>query len=76
LFLRNLEEDPELRSGINLYKAPEVTTAAPDAPERGAGTGKKNAQFAMDVDEVVPVELVRPVVTRDRVHTKRLSNLE
>ena len=59
LFLRDLEEDPELRSGINLYKAPEVTMAAPDAPERGVGRGKKKAQFAMDVDEA-PVELVRP----------------
>jgi len=60
LFLRDLEEDPELRSGINLYKAPEVTMAAPDAPERGASRGKKKAQFAMDVDEVTPVEPVRP----------------
>ena len=60
LFLRDLEEDPELRSGINLYKAPEVTMATPDAPERGAGRGKKKPQFAMDVDEVAPVELVKP----------------
>jgi len=56
LFLRDLEEDPELRSGINLYKAPEVTMAAPDAPER---RGKKKTQFAMDVDEIAPVALVR-----------------
>jgi len=60
LFLRDLEEDPELRSGINLYKAQEVTMAALDAPERGAGRGKKKTQFAMDVDEVAPVELVKP----------------
>ncbi|KAF8870512.1 hypothetical protein CPB84DRAFT_1662430, partial [Gymnopilus junonius] len=30
LFLRDLEEDPELRQGINLYKALEVTMATAD----------------------------------------------
>ena len=60
LFLRDREEDPELRSAINMYRAPEVIMAAPDAPERGAGRGKKKTQFAMDVDEVTPVELVKP----------------
>ncbi|KAF8954688.1 hypothetical protein BDZ97DRAFT_1927834, partial [Flammula alnicola] len=58
LFLRDLEEDPELRSGINLYKAPEVTMAPPEPVTRKP---RKKAQFAMDVDEVaVPAELVKP----------------
>lgn len=48
LFLRELEEDPELRGAVNMYKAR-------DNPE-GAGSGlaggktRKKAQFAMDVD--------------------------
>ncbi|KAF4618951.1 hypothetical protein D9613_009845 [Agrocybe pediades] len=55
IFLRDLEEDPELRAGINLYKAPDVAMAAP-APEK---KGRKKAQFAMDVDEVeAPVEII------------------
>lgn len=59
LFLRDLEEDPELRAGINLYKAPEVAMAPPEAPTRKS---KKKAQFAMEVDEAVPepVEVLRP----------------
>jgi len=30
IFLRDLEEDPELRSGINLYKASDVKTNGPE----------------------------------------------
>ncbi|PPQ69215.1 hypothetical protein CVT24_000012 [Panaeolus cyanescens] len=51
IFLRELEEDPELRAGINLYVAPEVNM---DAPEVKKGPRKKN-QYAMDVDEAAPV---------------------
>ncbi|KAF9005414.1 RNA binding protein [Cyathus striatus] len=50
LFLRDLEEDPELRQGINLYKA----TAAADV-NMGEGEKKggkrKGGQYAMEVDE-------------------------
>ncbi|PPQ98115.1 hypothetical protein CVT26_003249 [Gymnopilus dilepis] len=69
LFLRDLEEDPELRQGINLYKAPEVTMAAADgaaAPTAGAG-GRKGGrrrpgqQYAMEVDDT-PAEVVPPQV--------------
>jgi len=55
IFLRDLEEDPELRAGINLYKAPDAPMAPPEPVRRG----KKKAQFAMDVDEVeAPVEVL------------------
>ncbi|KAF9478975.1 NMD3-domain-containing protein [Pholiota conissans] len=59
LFLRDLEEDPELRAGINLYKAPEVAMVPPEPPSKKS---KKRAQFAMDVDEVAPepVEVLPP----------------
>lgn len=55
IFLRDLEEDPELRSAVNLYKAPEVKMGdameeETVAPRRG---GKKKVQYAMDVDEKV-----------------------
>ncbi|KAF8155694.1 NMD3 family-domain-containing protein [Crassisporium funariophilum] len=55
LFLRDLEEDPELRSGINLYKAPEVQMAAPETEKK---SGRKKVQYSMDVDEGAPVERV------------------
>ncbi|KAF8906948.1 hypothetical protein CPB84DRAFT_1844083 [Gymnopilus junonius] len=67
LFLRDLEEDLELRQGINLYKAPEVTMAAADgaaAPSAGAG-GRKGGrrrpgqQYTMDMDDM-PAEVVPP----------------
>ncbi|KAL1746757.1 NMD3 family-domain-containing protein [Schizophyllum fasciatum] len=48
LFLRELEEDPELRSTVNLYKAGDVKMTDGARP---AAPGKKRAQFAMDVDE-------------------------
>lgn len=55
IFLRELEEDPEMRGTINLYKS---TPGEPDPDAKmddGSGTkrgGKKGkrAQFAMDVD--------------------------
>jgi nonsense-mediated mRNA decay protein 3 len=53
LFLRDLEEDPEMRSAVNLYKTPK--DAKMDVAEDGAGIGrktrKKQAHLAMDVDE-------------------------
>ncbi|KAF7331572.1 60S ribosomal export protein NMD3 [Mycena kentingensis (nom. inval.)] len=53
MFLRELEEDPEMRGAINMYKAPttDVRMASATAPERRAGgKGRRKAQFAMDVD--------------------------
>jgi len=46
LFLRDLEEDPELRSSVNLYKATDVKMAGPTKSRGG-----KRAHYAMDVDE-------------------------
>ncbi|KAH7929978.1 NMD3-domain-containing protein [Leucogyrophana mollusca] len=46
LFLRDLEEDPELRGGVNLYKAKD--TKMRDAT---ATNGRRKVQFGMDVDE-------------------------
>ncbi|KAH9478257.1 60S ribosomal export protein NMD3 [Psilocybe cubensis] len=60
IFLRDLEEDPELRSGINLYKAPEVTMSAPE----GERKPRKRAQFAMDVDEA-PAEVIPANTTEE-----------
>ena len=52
LFLRDLEEDPELRSGINLYKATDIKMAPPDMEKKSS---KKGVQYAMEVDEPGPV---------------------
>ena len=57
LFLRDLEEDPELRSGINLYKATEVKMAPPDAEKKSS---RRKVQYAMEVDEPSPVVEVVP----------------
>ena len=56
LFLRDIEEDPEIRAGVNLYKAPDVKMVP---PLKG---GKKRVQYAMDVDEVEPQEVVKVTV--------------
>ena len=53
-FLRDLEEDPELRSGINLYKATDVRMAPPDVEKKASRPGRK-VQYAMEVDEPDPV---------------------
>nr|GAT61061.1 predicted protein [Mycena chlorophos] len=57
MFLRELEEDPEMRGAINLYKASAGEDSrmppATSKPEKRAGGGKgsrRKAQFAMDVD--------------------------
>ena len=52
LFLRDLEEDPELRSGINLYKATDVRMAPPDVEKKSS---RRKVQYAMEVDEPGPV---------------------
>ncbi|KAJ7439864.1 RNA binding protein [Mycena latifolia] len=68
LFLRELEEDPEMRGAVNLYKAPEGDTRMGPPPGEGrAGGGKgsrRKAQFAMDVDvaDEAPPERVVDVV--------------
>jgi nonsense-mediated mRNA decay protein 3 len=52
LFLRDLEEDTEMRGAVNLYKAPRDTGMEVDGP-----TGRKarrKGQYAMDVDEPEP----------------------
>ncbi|KAF7301145.1 60S ribosomal export protein NMD3 [Mycena indigotica] len=54
MFLRELEEDPEMRGAINLYKAPvqDARMAPATTESRAAGRkgGKRKAQFAMEVD--------------------------
>lgn len=56
LFLRELEEDPELRGSVNLYKAQDVSMDAvrPEGRRPGGGKSGKKASFAMDVDERRP----------------------
>ncbi|KAF8830596.1 hypothetical protein HHX47_DHR2000771 [Lentinula edodes] len=44
-FLRDLEEDPEMRSAVNLYKSTDVNM------KTETKRGPKKPQFAMDVDE-------------------------
>lgn len=64
LFLRDLEEDPELRAGVNLYKTKDVPKdvkmTAPGAagPVHGGAKKKKNQQDrpAMDVEMGETVE--------------------
>lgn len=51
LFLRDLEEDPEMRQGVNLYKAPEVKMAEPVVPDKKAGRRRGQNQYSMDVDD-------------------------
>ncbi|KAA1474975.1 NMD3-domain-containing protein [Dentipellis sp. KUC8613] len=50
LFLRDLEEDPEMRSAVNLYKADGMKTEKAGSGLAGGKT-RKRAQFSMDVDE-------------------------
>ena len=48
LFLRELEEDPELRATVNLYKG--KGKAVPQSGD-AAGGARKKTQYGMDVDE-------------------------
>lgn len=50
LFLRELEEDPELRSAVNLYKAEQGMKTAKEGSGMAGGKTRRKAQFAMDVD--------------------------
>ncbi|KAJ7131636.1 NMD3 family-domain-containing protein [Mycena crocata] len=65
LFLRELEEDPEMRGAVNLYKAPAGDTRMGPPPGEGRAErkGRRKAQFAMDVDvaEEAPPERVADV---------------
>jgi nonsense-mediated mRNA decay protein 3 len=52
LFLRDLEEDPEIRGAVNLYKAREdVRMANPGSGLATGGKGRKKERVEMDVDE-------------------------
>lgn len=48
LFLRDLEEDPELRGAVNLYKVQDVKMKE----GRDGDQRRRNGQYGMDVDEV------------------------
>jgi len=53
LFLRELEEDPEMRGAVNLYKTQDVKMApAGNEAKSGAAKGRTRTHVAMDVDEV------------------------
>ncbi|KAI0064206.1 NMD3-domain-containing protein [Artomyces pyxidatus] len=62
LFLRELEEDPELRSAVNLYKSDGMKTEKAGSGLAG-GKSRKKTQFSMDVDEA-PAH-VEPAVAVD-----------
>ncbi|KAI6116381.1 NMD3 family-domain-containing protein [Pisolithus sp. B1] len=47
LFLRDLEEDPELRGAVNLYKVQDVKMKE----GRDGSQRRRNGQYGMDVDE-------------------------
>ncbi|TFY82546.1 hypothetical protein EWM64_g1468 [Hericium alpestre] len=50
LFLRDIEEDPEMRGAVNLYKAEEMKSEKAGSGLAGGKT-RKQAQFSMEVDE-------------------------
>ncbi|EIM89212.1 NMD3-domain-containing protein [Stereum hirsutum FP-91666 SS1] len=50
LFLRDLEEDPEMRSAVNLYKAEQAMKTGKEGSGLAGGKSRKKAQFAMEVD--------------------------
>ncbi|KAJ7165820.1 NMD3 family-domain-containing protein [Mycena filopes] len=64
MFLRELEEDPEMRGAVNMYKAPVVDARmAPPPGEGGRAKGRgRKAQFAMDVDVIEDAPPERVVV--------------
>ena len=59
LFLRDLEEDPELRSTVNLYKGDDTKPGKGGSRNSDVKTRKKT-QHAMDVDET-PAPVAEPV---------------
>ncbi|KAH6906743.1 RNA binding protein [Coprinopsis sp. MPI-PUGE-AT-0042] len=56
LFLRDIEEDPELRAAVNLYKAAPEAKMDEDVDVAKKVGKKKGGQYSMDVDEEVPGE--------------------
>ncbi|KAK0480615.1 NMD3 family-domain-containing protein [Armillaria novae-zelandiae] len=52
LFLRDIEEDEEIRGAVNLYKVGDV----PMKSDKEKPRGKRNNQYAMEVDETPAVE--------------------
>ena len=50
LFLRDLEEDPEMRATVNLYKGDNAKSGRV-GPQAGDVVARKKAQHGMDVDE-------------------------
>ena len=52
MFLRDIEEDEEIRGAVNLYKAGDV----PMKSDKEKSRGKRNNQYAMEVDETPAVE--------------------
>jgi nonsense-mediated mRNA decay protein 3 len=63
LFLRDLEEDPEMRSTVNLYKADGMKPEKSGVGTRDAKARKKTQQ-AMDVDEA-PAPVAEPTPEED-----------
>lgn len=53
LFLRDLEEDPEMRSTVSLYKADDMKLGK-SGSRASDGKTRKKTQHAMDVDEAAP----------------------
>ncbi|KAF6744158.1 NMD3 family-domain-containing protein [Ephemerocybe angulata] len=56
IFLRELEEDPELRSAVNLYKAADVAMTEDTEEKEKKSGGKKKVQYAMDLDDKVKLD--------------------
>ncbi|KAK0458727.1 NMD3 family-domain-containing protein [Desarmillaria tabescens] len=52
LFLRDIEEDEEIRGAVNLYKAGDVQMKSDKERPRG----KRNNQYAMEVDETPAIK--------------------
>ncbi|KZT63397.1 NMD3-domain-containing protein [Daedalea quercina L-15889] len=55
LFLRDLEEDEEMRGAVNLYRAKDVRPGAGSG--LAGGKTRRKGQFAMDVDEGAQEEI-------------------
>ncbi|KAI0298728.1 NMD3-domain-containing protein [Multifurca ochricompacta] len=65
LFLRDLEEDPEMRSAVNLYKADDAKPGKA-GPRNGDVNARKKIQYAMDVDEEpIPIPAPAPEVDEE-----------
>ncbi|KAI0732472.1 NMD3-domain-containing protein [Fomitopsis betulina] len=60
LFLRDLEEDAEMRGAVNLYRAKDARPSAGSGLAGGKTRRKAQGQFAMEVDEGAPQESAVP----------------